>query len=46
MNQTIESLQVRIHLLTQRDPIGNKRIINKLQRKIRMLEKTQNAGQE
>lgn len=46
MNQTIESLKVRIHLLTQRDPVGNKRIINKLKRKIKMLENTQNAGQE
>lgn len=35
---TIESLQVQIHKLEQRDPVMNKNIINKLKRKVRALE--------
>ena len=38
MTNTIESLQARINLLSQRDPVGNANIINKLKRRIRMLE--------
>ena len=35
----IESLENRIHILQQRDPIGNMRIINKLKRQIRAMAK-------
>lgn len=38
MKPTIESLQVQIHKLEQRDPVMNRNIINKLKRKIRALE--------
>ena len=46
MAQTIESLQVRIHKLEQRDAVNNQKIINKLKRKIRAMECTENEGQE
>jgi hypothetical protein len=36
---TIEALKIRIHTLQMRDPVGNMRIINKLKRKVRALEK-------
>lgn len=36
---TIETLKIRIHTLQMRDPVGNMRIINKLKRKVRSLEK-------
>ena len=36
---TIEALKVRISILQNRDPIGNFRIINKLKRQVRALEK-------
>lgn len=36
---TIDALKVRIHNLQMKDPVGNMRIINKLKRKIRSLEK-------
>lgn len=39
MARTIEYLQNRIHMLTERDAMMNKSIINKLQRQIRALEK-------
>lgn len=39
MARTIESLENRIHILQQRDPIGNMRIINKLKRQIRAMAK-------
>lgn len=39
MYNTIEALKIRIQLLQNRDPIGNMRIINKLKRKVRSLEK-------
>ena len=39
MTKTIEYLQNRIHMLTERDAITNKSIINKLQRQVRALEK-------
>lgn len=38
MKPTIESLQIRIHKLQQKDPVGNAAIINKLKRRIRLLE--------
>lgn len=46
MAQTIESLKVRIHKLEQRDAVSNQKIINKLKRKIRAMECTENKGQE
>ena len=36
---TIDALKIRIHTLQMRDPVGNMRIINKLKRKVRTLEK-------
>ena len=36
---TIESLKARINLLQQRDPVMNVNIINKLKRRVRLLEK-------
>lgn len=36
---TIEALKIRINMLQNRDPVGNMRIINKLKRKVRSLEK-------
>lgn len=38
MTQNVEGLKARIHVLTQRDSIGNARIINKLKRKARKLQ--------
>ena len=38
MNRTVESMENRIHLLMQRDPVANEKIVKKLQRKIRSLE--------
>ena len=32
------NIEYRIHLLTMRDPVGNHRIINKLKRKVRVME--------
>ena len=34
-NLEITLLENRIHLLTQRDPVGNTKIIRKLQRRLR-----------
>lgn len=42
MNRTIEYYKVRIHMLEQRDPVGNSKIIRKLKRKVRAME----TGQE
>ena len=39
MTRTVEYLQNRIHMLTERDAVMNKSIINKLQRQIRAQEK-------
>ena len=39
MTRTIEYLTNRIHKLTEKDFMMNKRIINKLQRQVRALEK-------
>ena len=38
MTRTVEMIEARINLLQQRDPVGNYRIIRKLQREIRKLE--------
>ena len=38
MTKTVEMLKARIHLLTQRDEVGNMHIINKLKREVRNLE--------
>ena len=38
MTNTIDALKTRIHMLQQRDPVGNVRLINKLKRRIRALE--------
>ena len=38
MKHTVESLQARINLLQQRDPVGNANIIRKLMRQLRKLE--------
>lgn len=38
MYNTIDSLKVRIHKLQQRNPVINANLINKLQRRIRILE--------
>ena len=43
MKRTIEYYKARVHLLEQRDPVGNGNIIRKLKRKIRAME---NLGQE
>lgn len=39
MNNTIDALKIRIQLLQNRDPVGNMRLINKLKRRVRALEK-------
>ena len=39
MRHTIEVLKLRIHNLKQKDAVANKNIINKLERKIRKMEK-------
>ena len=39
---TIESLNARINLLQQRDAVVNANIINKLKRRVRLLEKKAN----
>lgn len=39
MYNTIEALTVRINILQNRDPVGNARIVNKLKRRVRALEK-------
>jgi hypothetical protein len=38
MNAIILALENRINLLTQRDPVGNVRIVNKLKRRLRALK--------
>lgn len=38
MNNTIDAIKNRIQLLQNRDPIGNMRIINKLKRRVRVME--------
>lgn len=43
MTRTIEYYKTRIHLLEQRDPNVNSKIIKKLRRKVKAME---NTGQE
>ena len=38
MTTTIDALQARINVLSQRDPVRNANIINKLKRRIRLME--------
>ena len=38
MNNQILALENRIHLLQNRDPVGNMRIVNKLKRRLRALQ--------
>lgn len=38
MNNTINALNIRIHQLQQRDPVGNSKIIAKLKRRVRSME--------
>ena len=38
MFNNVDALNVRIHNLQQRDPIGNARIIAKLKRRVRSME--------
>ena len=38
MTQTVESINARINLLEQRDPVANANIIRKLKRQLRKLE--------
>lgn len=38
MYNTIEALKVRMHKLQMRDPVGNSKLIRKLQRRIRAME--------
>ena len=38
MNNNSTAIKNRIHLLTVRDAVGNKNIINKLKRRLRKLE--------
>ena len=38
MNNQILALENRIHLLQNRDPVGNMRIVNKLKRRLRTLK--------
>ena len=38
MRRTVNELKVRIHMLEQKDIVGNSRIIRKLQRRVRALE--------
>lgn len=42
MEKTVEMLKARINLLMNRDEMGNMRIINKLKRRIRVLESMKN----
>ena len=42
MAQTVESLNARINLLEQRDPVANANIIRKLKRQLRRLESEDN----
>jgi hypothetical protein len=37
MKKTAQEIKNRIHLLNERDPVGNMRIINKLKRQLRRM---------
>lgn len=41
MYNTVEALKIRIHNLQQKDPVMNHNLINKLKRRIRILENRQ-----
>lgn len=41
MNNSIESMRIRIHMLEQRDVVRNSKIISKLKRRIRNMESKQ-----
>ena len=38
MKHTIDELKIRIHMLEQKDIVGNSKIISKLRRQVRALE--------
>ena len=38
MRRTVDDLKIRIHMLEQKDTVGNRRIISKLKRRIRSME--------
>lgn len=40
MQKSIEHYKNRINILEARDPVGNRNLINKLTRKVRQLEKS------
>lgn len=46
MSRTIEYYKLRIHMLEERDAMGNQKIINKLKRKIRVMERAENIGRD
>lgn len=46
MTRTIEYYKARIHLLEERDSVGNSKIISKLKRKVRAMERANSIGQE
>ena len=37
MKRTVDELKIRIHMLKQRDPIGNANLIRKLERRVRAM---------
>ena len=39
MKHTVETLENRIHKLSQKDVVGNAKLISKIRRKIRAIEK-------
>ena len=39
MRRTVDDLKIRIHMLEQKDIVGNSRIISKLKRRVRAMEK-------
>lgn len=46
MSHTTEYYKLRIHMLEERDAMVNQNIINKLKRKIRVVERAENIGQD
>ena len=38
MKHTTDELKIRIHMLEQKDIVGNRRIISKLRRRLRAME--------
>ena len=45
MTNNIEAIKARINLLQERDPIANENIVNKLKRRIRLLEKKEDSNE-